>query len=184
MHNTSSISRQNQADRIIDSLKAKNSKYHLFATKKIKKNSKKNFKTDLKGSDESSTIPLNNINNANSVINELPWFKDDNGKTKYVTFAMKAPLQNQEKSYLFSDMIKKIITEKYKPKVETKNVYSMCVADKDLEIVYLANSYPEDNKFIIGKLNPPMVPQTKNQRNLEAELENLFIQNQINFLFN
>lgn len=140
----SSQSRSMLADQIVNSLKAKSSKYHLTATKKIKKPIKKPI--IRKQSQSIDNIPLLTPQNS-----ENQWYRDETGRIKYVIFTIQENVQ--EKKGCFSEMVKQI-TERFRVKNEAKTVFSQCYLEKDSDNVYFANSINDEGKFLIGKSKP------------------------------
>ena len=182
MQKSNLMNRQNQADRIVNSLKAKSHSYPLFATKKIKKIPKKYSKSHSKSSELLSQGSSNKVENKN-LKSDLPWFQNEDGKVQYVTFTLHNSETPCEKNFLFSEMVKKIITEKYKPIPEPKTFYNRCFFDKEKNQIYLGNTAFDEKRFYIGNLRPDfsILPSKFLE---EKEIENIFHKNQVSFLYN
>ena len=179
MLNHSSASRSSLADRIVNSLKAKCPKYHLTATKKIKKQIKKPLqRKQSKSSDEIFQNFQNDEKNG-----DFPWYRDLQGKTKFVQFTLSH--NPTEKKKYFSEMVKQI-TERFRVKSDSKTQFSQCFYDNENELIYLGNFVNDDNKFLIGKVKSAKNLEAESRNNLinGEELKTIYAANNISFLFN
>jgi hypothetical protein len=182
-------SRSSQADKILDSLKAKNTRYHLSRTIKNKKiNKKAPSKKEVKSPDSISVEDSRQVNLLSSQtapghINlDLPWYRDENGRTRYVHFTLgENPV---EKKKLFSEMMRQI-TDKFRVKSDSKTFFSHVGYEPETDQLYFGNDNPEEGKFVIGKLNRLVGggPVADPPRLTQGEVEAVLGHNEASFLF-